>query len=133
VHLELVAQAHSRDMALQQFFAHENPYGMQFSDRLNAVERPQYSVGSDIAGENIYAGRAVPVENSAQAAVDGWMNSPPHRANILNPNVTHLGVGVYYHTGDPEQLYVYFTQVFANWAEDTTTHDWLEPAEVPAP
>jgi len=28
VHLELVAQAHSRDMALQQFFAHENPYGM---------------------------------------------------------------------------------------------------------
>ncbi|MBN2082346.1 pre-peptidase C-terminal domain-containing protein [bacterium] len=133
VHLELVAQAHSRDMALQQFFAHENPYGMRFDDRLLAVNRPAYSVGSSIAGENIYAGRAVPVEDCAAAAVDGWMNSPPHRENILNPNVTHLGVGVYYHTGDPSSYYVYFTQVFANWAVDPDAHDWLEPAEVPAP
>lgn len=132
-HIELVSQAHARDMALRQYFAHENPYGMAFSDRLNAVDRPPYTAGDGIAGENIYAGRATPREDSPQQAVDWWMNSPGHRANILNPNVTHLGVGVYYHTGDPQNYYAYFVQVFANWSVDPGTHDWLEPAEVPAP
>jgi uncharacterized protein YkwD len=132
-HLELVSQAHARDMGLRQFFAHENPYGMNAFDRLDAVDRPAYSVGENIAGENIYAGRAVPPENSPAQAVDWWMNSPGHRANILNPNVTHLGVGVYYRTDDPQNYYAYFVQVFANWAVDPATHDWLEPEEVPAP
>ena len=132
-HLELVAQAHGRDMALEQFFAHENLYGMNFDDRLDAVNRPPYTAGSNIAGENIYAGRALTPTDSPAEAIDWWMNSPGHRANILNPNVTHLGVGVYYHTGDPSGYYAYFVQVFANWAVDPSTHDWLEPAEVPGP
>jgi len=134
-HLELVAQAHARDMALEDFFDHDNKYGMSPFDRLDAVNRPAYTPGSDIAGENILAGRdgVSPYAGTPQMAMDWWMNSPGHRANILNPNVTYLGVGVYYLTGDSNGLYVYFVQLFANWSEDTTTHDWLEPAEVPAP
>jgi uncharacterized protein YkwD len=106
---------------------------MAFSDRLDAVDRPPYTIGESIAGENIYRGRATPPEDSPEETVDGWMNSSGHRANILNPNVTHLGVGVYYYTGDPQGYYAYFVQVFANWAVDPAAHDWLEPAEVPAP
>ncbi len=132
-HLELVAQAHARDMALQGYFAHDNLYGMAYTDRLDAVERPAYTVGSGINGENIYAGRQSPPDDTPAAAVAWWMNSPPHRANILNANVTHIGIGVYYRTGDPEGLYTYFVQVFANWAVNPDSHDWLEPAEVPAP
>ncbi len=46
-----------------------------------------------------HAGTMVPTrlysdEEVAQHIVTGWMNSPPHRANILDPRYTHLGVGV---------------------------------------
>lgn len=40
-------------------------------------------------GENIAYGYIDP-----QDVVEGWMNSPGHRANILNPNYTHIVVGV---------------------------------------
>ena len=40
------------------------------------------------AGENIAMGYATP-----QAVVNGWMNSPGHRANILNASFTRIGVG----------------------------------------
>jgi len=132
-HLELVAQAHARDMALQGYFSHDNLYGMAYTDRLDAVNRPPYTTGAFVHAENIYAGRKDPVEDSAAGAVAWWMNSPGHRANMLNPDVTHIGIGVYYHTGDPEGYYAYFTQVFANWSVDPAGHDWLEPAEVPGP
>ena len=39
------------------------------------------------AGENVSAGRV-----SLASALDGWMNSPPHRANLLNPDYTHFGI-----------------------------------------
>ena len=42
---------------------------------------------------------------TAQDVMTSWMNSPPHRANILDPNLTHLGVGVTL----PQP---YWTQVF---------------------
>ena len=132
-HLELVAQAHGRDLALQQYFSHTNLYGMGFTDRLDAVERPPYTPGEDIAGENILRGLAPNPDDSPAQTVTWWMNSPGHRANILNPNVTHLGVGAYYYTGDPGNHFAYFVQVFANWSVDPDTHDWLEPEEVPAP
>jgi uncharacterized protein YkwD len=56
-----------------------------------------------LAGENIawnYPG--------AQAAVAAWMNSPGHRANVLSPNYTEIGVAVAYNSrGEP-----YYCQVF---------------------
>jgi uncharacterized protein YkwD len=132
-HLELVAQAHSRDMALQGFHDHNNVYGMTPFDRLDAVNRPPYSPGENIAGENIAWGFNPPVEDAPTDVMQRWMASPDHQANILNPNVTHIGIGVYYRTDDPQLFEAYFTQVFANWAVDPSTWDWLEPAEVPAP
>lgn len=46
-------------------------------------------------------------EEVAQRFVTGWMNSPPHRANIMDPRYTHLGVGVC-----KEGHYFYATQNF---------------------
>ena len=49
----------------------------------------------------------------AASVMDGWMNSPGHRANILSGNVTQIGVGLAYAAdGSP-----YWTMVFARPAE----------------
>jgi uncharacterized protein YkwD len=53
--------------------------------------------------ENIARGQPTP-----PAVVDGWMNSPGHRANILNCRLTMVGIGVVRGAGGP-----WWTQVFA--------------------
>jgi len=81
------AYDHAVDMDLRDFFAHDNPDGASPGTRLARV-----GVGGRGWGENIARGQA-----SAAAVMDAWMNSPGHRANILNPTYRFLGVGV--HTG----------------------------------
>ena len=57
-------------------------------------------------GENIAAGYQTPA-----AVVEGWMNSEGHRANILNPDFTTIGIGCVKH----DSLYqIYWTQCFGN-------------------
>lgn len=59
-----------------------------------------------MAGENIAAGQDTP-----QDVVDAWMNSPGHRANILRPEFTSIGVGF---TDETITIYdTYWTQIFA--------------------
>ena len=83
-----VARAHSTDMANRNFFAHENPDGLSPFDRMRNA-----GISYRYAAENIGKGY-----NTPKDAVDGWMNSPGHRANILNENLTDLGVGFHeYH------------------------------------
>jgi len=125
-HLELVAQAHARDMGLRQFFDHVNPDALSPADRLDAVNTAPWTSRA----ENIFAGIADPVQDSAQLAVTGWMNSAPHRANILDPGLSSLGVGVYYHTGDPAGYRAYFVQLFCTFSGDPNAHDWIEPQEL---
>jgi len=76
------AEGHARDEAARNFFSHTNPDGCDPSCRAQAAG---YPVG---AGENLFAG----VTTAAQA-VDGWMNSPGHRANILSAGYQTLGSG----------------------------------------
>ncbi|MDJ0597190.1 MAG: CAP domain-containing protein, partial [Pleurocapsa sp. MO_226.B13] len=83
--LDSVANNHSEDMALEDFFSHTSSNGTNWSDRLAAVYQ-----GTRLA-ENISAGLATP-----EAVVQDWMNSDPHRDNILDPNLEHIGIG-YYH------------------------------------
>lgn len=85
VDLELsrVAREKSRDMAGSGYFAHNSPtYGSPF-DMMKS-----YGITYRTAGENIAKGQRTPSE-----VVNAWMNSPGHRANILNGNFTHIGVG----------------------------------------
>ncbi|HLS23875.1 MAG TPA: CAP domain-containing protein [Pseudogracilibacillus sp.] len=78
-----VAREKSNDMAQNRYFDHNSPvYGSPF-DMMRA-----FGITYRTAGENIAMGQRSPEE-----VVQAWMNSPGHRANILNPNFTHLGVG----------------------------------------
>jgi stress response protein SCP2 len=81
--LTRAAQAHSEDMVRRAFFAHENPDGRQVWDRAGAAGYPYRKVA-----ENIAAGQP-----TARDVVRGWMDSPGHRANILDPELTQIGVG----------------------------------------
>ncbi|MHA6252662.1 CAP domain-containing protein [Oceanobacillus sp. CAU 1775] len=78
-----VAREKSRDMAVNNYFAHQSPtYGSPF-DMMK-----KYGISYNAAGENIAKGQTSP-----QQVVTAWMNSAGHRANILNGNFTHIGVG----------------------------------------
>lgn len=79
------AKAHAEDMAGRGFFAHTTPEGWTPADRLQLLGVTGYSG----VGENIALGQPTP-----QDVMTAWMNSSGHRANILNPSYTHIGVGV---------------------------------------
>ena len=81
--LNQASKAHSQDMVRNNYFSHTGRDGSSPSDR---ARRFGYNGG---AGENIANGYPTPA-----AVVQGWMNSPGHRANILNCRYTKIGVGV---------------------------------------
>ncbi|MDY0406851.1 CAP domain-containing protein [Virgibacillus sp. 179-BFC.A HS] len=81
--LSRVAREKSHDMAVNGYFSHNSPtYGSPF-DMMKS-----YGIKYNTAGENIAKGQKTP-----QEVVNAWMNSEGHRANILNPNFTKIGVG----------------------------------------
>nr|WP_026039049.1 CAP domain-containing protein [Sporolactobacillus vineae] len=96
--LSKMARDKSADMRDKNYFDHQSPtYGSPF-DMMK-----KYGITYRAAGENIAAGQKTPEE-----VVNGWMNSPGHRANILNANYTTIGVG--YVTGGSYGSY--WTQEF---------------------
>ena len=91
--LTQVARAFSDDMLVRRFFDHTNPDGVSFDERL--ADRYRHRVR--LMGENIwYASGYNPgkTHQIAKEIVADWMSSPGHRANLLDPHFTHLGVGV---------------------------------------
>ncbi|MGH8793820.1 MAG: CAP domain-containing protein [Stackebrandtia sp.] len=90
---------HSEDMAVNGYFDHVSQDGRDFVDRaVNA------GYDSPIS-ENIAYG-----QNSAQAALDAWMNSEGHRDNILNCDAKSVGLGV----GEADDGTLYWTQMFGS-------------------
>jgi len=82
--LSRIARVKSQDMIDHNYFDHQSPtYGSPF-DMMKS-----FGIPFSYAGENIAAGQRTPEE-----VVNGWMNSPGHRANIMNPNYTQIGVGL---------------------------------------
>lgn len=87
-------------------FSHTRPDG---SSCFTALQGINYNT----AGENIAAGYASP-----DAVMVGWMNSPGHKANIMNGNFTHIGVGYYYNGSG---IYgSYWTQMFVGSCSPTS-------------
>ncbi|MFJ9928895.1 sigma-70 family RNA polymerase sigma factor [Streptomyces misionensis] len=85
------AQAHSDDMAARHFFDHVNPDGADPGQRITAA-----GYRWSTYGENIAMGQQTPA-----SVMNSWMNSPGHRANILNCSFRNIGVGVHDGTGGP--------------------------------
>ncbi|MFJ7074502.1 CAP domain-containing protein [Streptomyces sp. NPDC098781] len=85
-----LAQDFSEDMAERGFFDHTDPDGASPWDRAAKTGI------TDLGGENIARGQA-----DAAAVMEAWMNSPGHKANILNCDFKTLGVGVHFGAGGP--------------------------------
>lgn len=78
-----VAEKKAEDLRDKNYFDHQSPtYGSPF-DMMK-----QFGITYSTAGENIAKGQETPSE-----VMNGWMNSPGHRANILNADYTEIGVG----------------------------------------
>ena len=89
--LGLAARRHAGDMATHDFFAHVSPGGGTMQSR---VQRAGYlrSVHAWWLGEALAWGKAR--AGAPQAILRGLLNSPPHRAILLDPGFRDLGVGV---------------------------------------
>lgn len=131
--LAAIALGHSRDMARRNYFSHNSPEGQTPGDR---ADKHGYECRVPVGGnryqgigENIFqvtayknirrtmrGGRQVSEEYTwftseemAEKIVTGWMNSPPHRAIILNKHFSKAGLGLAY---SPEDKAVYITHNF---------------------
>ena len=95
----LKAAADKRAQETKASFSHTRPNGSKFSTVLK-----EYGISYRTAGENIAYG-----QRSPQEVVNAWMNSPGHRANILNRSFGKIGIGVYQSGG-----VIYWTQLFTD-------------------
>ncbi len=93
-----VARYKSQDMINKKYFSHTSPtYGSPFK----MLET--FGIRFSSAGENIAYGQQTPA-----AVMKSWMNSSGHRANILSPSYTHIGVGL----AKSSSGVCYWTQMF---------------------
>jgi uncharacterized protein YkwD len=122
-----IARAHSADMAKRKFFNHKNPDGKDATARGKAVGytcRKVYSgYFTDGLAENIYQGSLYSriritgnqrsydwysLDEMAEEIVEGWMDSPGHRRNVLEKTYEKEGIGIAVSSDHK----VYVTQVF---------------------
>ncbi|HEF4759641.1 TPA: CAP domain-containing protein [Pseudomonas putida] len=98
--LGAAAQGHSKAMAYGNYFAHRDPDGDMPADRARAAGYRGRQIG-----ENIAAGQGSPSK-----AMAGWLASPGHCANLMNPMFTQVGAG--YATQARSDDGVYWTMLF---------------------
>jgi uncharacterized protein YkwD len=96
------ALAHSREMAAYDEFDHTGHDGSSPSSR---VTRSGYG-GFLVVGENIAAGAMTPAE-----VTQGWLDSPPHCENIMDPRFSDIGIAFAVNTATAERIF--WTQDFA--------------------
>ncbi|MEL7649031.1 MAG: CAP domain-containing protein [Sedimentibacter sp.] len=95
-----VARTKSKDMAANNYFAHQSPTYGSAGDMLT-----RFGIRWSAWGENIASGQRTP-----EAVVTAWMNSSGHRANIMSTSFSKIGVGYAVNAnGTP-----YWTQIFTN-------------------
>jgi uncharacterized protein YkwD len=97
-----MARTHSESMSRQGFFAHVTPEGLKLRDRARAAGIFQYVV----LGENIAYNQGY--DDPGAFAVERWMLSSKHRANILSPEFRAMAIGSFV---APDGS-VYLTQTF---------------------
>lgn len=92
--LNAAAQHHAEDMAINNYVSHYSQDGRTFIDRINAEGYAWLE-----ANENVGAGIESP-----ETMVAMWMQSQYHRDNLLNCNVTEIGVGFAYQADDQRDV-----------------------------
>jgi uncharacterized protein YkwD len=97
--MQVVARSHSADMFVRGYFSHITPEGASPFDRMAAAH-----ISFILAGENLALAQTLFIAHT------GLMNSPGHRANILNPAFGRIGIGIQ----DGGIYGLMFTQNFRN-------------------
>lgn len=124
--LTQAAQAKAQDMLEHQYFAHNSPQGKTPWDFIRATGY-QYLV----AGENLAVNFT-----DAESVEQAWMNSPSHKANLLNKNYEEIGIGIL--SGQYRgRLATFVVQMFGSPSEQpivlTSVPTQVETQVVPAP
>ncbi len=98
--LSRVAREYACALARRGTLSHEGPSRQSVGDRVKAAGKPFRMVGENLAWNQN-------AQNPASSAVNGWMQSPGHRENILQAGFSETGIGIC-RRGSA----YYFTQVF---------------------
>ena len=97
--LQSVATGHSRDMARRNYFDHRSPEGRTVRDRVAGTPYKTKLVGENLAGG----------DRQASGAIQGWLESPAHCQNLMNPKFSQVAVAC---VGQPgSQWGTYWTMV----------------------
>ena len=111
-----------RALEIVESFSHTRPDGTDCFTVLDEV-----GVSYSTAGENIAAGYQNPA-----SVMDSWMNSPGHRANILNAGFKHIGVGYTYSQGS--YYGAYWVQLFCTgWGCSYSSFEILGEPDMSTP
>ena len=119
--LDAAAHRHANDMATHGTYGHQGTDGSMPVHRIFALGY----VGMALS-ENIAAGLP-----TATAAVDAWMASEPHRANIMSPKFQEIGLAVVYRQGSKYGWY--WVQEFATPVQAPVPAPPQPPSPAPAP
>ncbi len=99
--LATAARAHAEDMLLHRYFEHQGSDGSSPAQRVSAA-----GYRHQLVGENIASG-----SEDAAETVSGWLDSPPHCENIMDPRFVAMGVAAA--GGSYSEPTIYWVQVFA--------------------
>lgn len=98
--LQSVSAVHAADMARYSYFEHTGRDGSRVSERASRAGYPWRAIG-----ENIAAG-----QTTADIAVQGWLKSPGHCANIMSPDFSEMGAA--FAVNEKSSAGIYWVQVF---------------------
>lgn len=114
--LDVAAKMKAEDMAINSYFAHTSPNGLE----------PWYWL-EKVGYEYVYAGENLAINFSdSEDVIKAWMNSPTHRQNILGQNFTEMGIatakGIY-----KEKETTFIVQMFGNPVKSATAENLKQP------
>jgi uncharacterized protein YkwD len=99
--LTRAAAGHAQDMAVRHYFEHRDPDGRTPADRVQAAGYQSQRVGENIAFGSL----------TVKAAIDGWLASPGHCANLMDLRFTEMGIA--FAQGRGKANGIYWVQLFA--------------------
>lgn len=102
IELTLLARHYSFRMYKEKFFGHECPKGTELFDRIISA-----NIKFNFCGENLAYLMGYSRKKAIELAFRGWVHSEGHYNNMVHPEFTNIGVGIYWSFGK-----AHFTQLF---------------------
>lgn len=99
--LTRAASAHSRDMLEREYYDHDSPDGRTPAQRVEATGYAYSTMAENIHMREISYPNE-PTQKDLEQVFEDWMDSPGHRANLLNPELREIGIGAAFGNHDQE-------------------------------